>query len=144
MSLLEIKGLRVLYGKAIALNGMNIQLDSGELVGVVSQRDLLKASLSNVMGLPAEEQSLFLEGVSISEVMSAPPVTIAADSSMQEAAKLMSDAEHEGELSGRGQWVLLRVIPALSGLAVVTLGGLISANYLYRIETGRALFGWLG
>ena len=34
----------------------------GELIGVVSQRDLLKASLSNVMGLPAEEQSLFLEG----------------------------------------------------------------------------------
>jgi CBS domain-containing protein len=63
----------------------------GELVGVVSQRDLLKASLSNVMGLPAEEQSLFLEGVSITEVMSSPPVTIGADASVQEAAKLMAE-----------------------------------------------------
>lgn len=63
----------------------------GELVGVVSQRDLLKASLSNVMGLPAEEQSLFLEGVSITEVMSSPPVTVTVDASVQEAAKLMAE-----------------------------------------------------
>ena len=63
----------------------------GELVGVVSQRDLLKASLSNVMGLPAEEQSLFLEGVSITEVMSQPPVTIQEEASVQEAAQLMAD-----------------------------------------------------
>ena len=63
----------------------------GELVGVVSQRDLLKASLSNVMGLPAEEQSLFLEGVSITEVMSSPPVTATVDASVQEAAKLMAE-----------------------------------------------------
>ncbi len=63
----------------------------GDLIGVVSQRDLLKASLSNVMGLPAEEQSLFLEGVSITEVMSAPPTTIEADASIEEAAKLMAN-----------------------------------------------------
>ena len=63
----------------------------GELIGVVSQRDLLKASLSNVMGLPAEEQSLFLEGVSITEVMSQPPITILEQASVQEAAKLMAE-----------------------------------------------------
>ena len=64
---------------------------AGELVGVVSQRDLLKASLSNVMGLPAEEQALFLEGVSISEVMSAPPITIDADAGLDEAAREMAE-----------------------------------------------------
>ena len=63
----------------------------GELVGVVSQRDLLKASLSNVMGLPADEQSLFLEGVSITEVMSSPPITIDATASVRDAAKAMAD-----------------------------------------------------
>lgn len=63
----------------------------GELVGVVSQRDLLKASLSNVMGIPAEEQSLFLEGVRIEEVMSKPPVSIDPDASVQSAARLMAD-----------------------------------------------------
>jgi CBS domain-containing protein len=65
----------------------------GELVGVVSQRDLLKASLSNVMGIPAEEQSLFLEGVSIGEVMSTPAVSIEPDADLYEAARLM--AEHK-------------------------------------------------
>ena len=62
----------------------------GELVGVVSQRDLLRASLSNVMGLPSDEQSRFLEGVQIAEVMSAPPVSIAPEASVQEAAGLMA------------------------------------------------------
>ena len=63
----------------------------GDLVGVVSQRDLLKASLSNVMGLPAEEQRLFLEGVSITEVMSAPPVTVDGEETVQDAARVMAD-----------------------------------------------------
>jgi CBS domain-containing protein len=43
------------------------------------------------MGLPAEEQSLFLEGVSITEVMSSPAVTIGSGASVQEAAKLMAE-----------------------------------------------------
>jgi len=63
----------------------------GMLVGVVSQRDLLKASLSNVMGLPAEDQRLFLEGVSIAEVMSTPPIWIDAEASIQAGARLMAD-----------------------------------------------------
>ncbi len=48
----------------------------GQLVGVVSQRDLLHASLSNVIGVASEEQTLFLEGVNISQVMSSPPISI--------------------------------------------------------------------
>ncbi len=62
----------------------------GELVGVVSQRDLLRASLSNVMGLPADEQKVFLEGVKISEVMSAPPISIDRDGTVQQAARTMA------------------------------------------------------
>ena len=62
----------------------------GDLVGVVSQRDLLRASLSNVMGLPAAEQKVFLEGVKISEVMSASPISIDVDRSIQEAARTMA------------------------------------------------------
>ncbi len=64
---------------------------SGELVGVVSQRDLLHASLSNVMGLPSDEQNLFLQGVSIAQVMSAPPVSIGLDATVQEAARIMAE-----------------------------------------------------
>jgi CBS domain-containing protein len=63
----------------------------GELVGVVSQRDLLRASLSNVMGIPTEEQQVFLEGVHISEVMSAPPISIDPEASVQAAAGVMAE-----------------------------------------------------
>ncbi len=63
----------------------------GELVGVVSERDLLRASLSNVMGLPAEEQQIFLEGVKISEVMSSPPISIEKDESVQKAARTLAE-----------------------------------------------------
>jgi CBS domain-containing protein len=63
----------------------------GELVGVVSQRDLLRASLSSVMGLPAGEQRLFLEGVKIGDVMSEEPVWIAPDASIREAARIMAE-----------------------------------------------------
>ena len=63
----------------------------GVLVGVVSQRDLLKASLSNVMGLGAEEQRRFLEGVSIGSVMSAPPISIEPTASVREAARVMAE-----------------------------------------------------
>jgi CBS domain-containing protein len=63
----------------------------GELVGIVSQRDLLRASLSTVMGLPAAEQLRFLEGVKIGEVMSEEPVWIAPDASIREAARIMAE-----------------------------------------------------
>lgn len=63
----------------------------GELVGVVSQRDLLRASLSSIMGIPADDQSFFLAGVSIAEVMSSPAVSIGIDASVQAAAGLMAE-----------------------------------------------------
>ena len=45
MNLLEIKDLKVLYGKAIALNGMNLSLNSGEFVGVVGPNGAGKSTL---------------------------------------------------------------------------------------------------
>jgi ABC-type nickel/cobalt efflux system permease component RcnA len=83
---------------------------------------------------------VFSLGMSLSLML----VGFLALSSRRFAAKVLSDAQHEGELSGRGRWLLLRAIPVVSGSAVVTLGGLIAANYVYRIETGQPLVTWLG
>jgi CBS domain-containing protein len=66
-------------------------LDDGKVVGVVSQRDLYKASLGSVMKYGEKAQRAFLEGIAVKEVMSDPPITIAPHASVQEAARLMME-----------------------------------------------------
>lgn len=62
----------------------------GRLVGVLSERDLLRASLSS-LAHRSDERRAFLEGVDISRVMSAPPITIHPDATVEDAALVMAD-----------------------------------------------------
>jgi CBS domain-containing protein len=66
-------------------------LDDNKVVGVVSQRDLYKASLGSVMKYGEKAQRAFLEGLAVKEVMSDPPITIAPHASVKEAARLMME-----------------------------------------------------
>jgi len=66
-------------------------IDDGKVVGVVSQRDLYKASLGSVMKYGEKAQRAFLEGIAIKEVMTDPPLTIAPHATVQEAARLMME-----------------------------------------------------
>jgi predicted transcriptional regulator len=64
----------------------------GKLVGVVSERDLLRASLSSLHeAFGADERRAFLHVIEISRVMTSPPVTIDPDASVQEAALIMAE-----------------------------------------------------
>jgi CBS domain-containing protein len=63
----------------------------GELIGVVSQRDLLRASLSSVMGIEGSEHRVFLEQVRISDVMSSDPISISTGQSIRGAARIMAE-----------------------------------------------------
>ncbi|UCD28872.1 MAG: hypothetical protein JSV03_17650, partial [Planctomycetota bacterium] len=65
-------------------------------------------------------------------------------SSRKFASKVLSDSQHQGQLSGTGRHIMLQIVPALSGLVVVALGAAIAANYIYRINTGQPLISWLG
>ncbi|MBW2273198.1 MAG: CBS domain-containing protein [Deltaproteobacteria bacterium] len=65
----------------------------GEFVGVLSDRDVLRASLSNLNGRGADERRGFLHAVEIAKVMSEPPVVITPDASIVEAARVM--VEHK-------------------------------------------------
>lgn len=66
-------------------------IDDGTVVGVVSQRDLYKASLGSVMKYGEKAQRTFLEGIAVKEVMSDLPITIAPHASVKEAARLMME-----------------------------------------------------
>ena len=65
----------------------------GKLVGVVSERDLLRASLSNLSGIDDGRRRAFLHGVEIARVMSTPPIVVHPDETVEAAARLM--AEHK-------------------------------------------------
>jgi CBS domain-containing protein len=79
----------------------------GTLVGVVSERDLLRASLSNLTGFGHEERRAFLQVVEIARVMSTPPIVISPDAEIGQAARLLAEKRigclpviEEGKLVG--------------------------------------------
>ena len=63
----------------------------GKLVGVVSERDLLRASLSVLSEHRGAERRAFLHVVEIARVMSAPPIVIGPDATIDEAALVMAE-----------------------------------------------------
>ncbi len=63
----------------------------GALVGVVSERDLLRASLSNLTEFGHEERRAFLQVVEITRVMSTPPIVISPDAEIEQAARLLAE-----------------------------------------------------
>ena len=64
---------------------------AGKLVGVVSERDLLRASLSNLIEFGNEHRRAFLQVVEIGRVMSTPPIVIGPDATVEEAARVMAE-----------------------------------------------------
>jgi branched-chain amino acid transport system ATP-binding protein len=59
--LLEVNDIRVLYGKAIALNGLSIKLKPGELVGVIGPNGAGKTTLLRAISavIPVDGEILF-------------------------------------------------------------------------------------
>lgn len=66
-------------------------VQAGRLVGVVSERDLLRASLSNLSTHRDAERRAFLHVVEIARVMSTPPVVVGPEATIEEAALIMAD-----------------------------------------------------
>ena len=64
-------------------------VEHGNVVGVVSQRDLFRASLASMLGYEERTKKAFLDNLSIKGVMSDPPITVTADTRISEAARLM-------------------------------------------------------
>ncbi len=65
-------------------------VEDDELVGVVSQRDLYRASLGTVMQYGEKAQRAFLESVVVKEIM-VDPISIGPDVTVGDAARLMME-----------------------------------------------------
>ena len=66
---------------------------AGTLVGVVSERDLLRASLSSLTDFKTDAHRAFLHGVEIAKVMSTPAVVIDPEATVKQAAQQMADGK---------------------------------------------------
>ena len=64
-------------------------LEQGEVVGMVTQRDLFKAAMSSTMGYGEKAQQAYLQSVRVKEIMVYPVVTVAPDTSVAAAADMM-------------------------------------------------------
>jgi len=63
----------------------------GLLVGIVSERDLLRASLSSLSGFDRHERRAFLQSVEVRRVMSSPAVTTTPETPLRHAAALLAE-----------------------------------------------------
>jgi acetoin utilization protein AcuB len=61
----------------------------GELVGIITQTDLLHASPSSATALSVSEVNYLLANLRIGELMSGPPITVPEDAPLEEAARVM-------------------------------------------------------
>lgn len=80
---------------------------TGELVGVLARTDMLNASPSSDRALSIFEASYLLANLHVQDVMSSPPITVAEDAPLEEAARGMVERKigclpvmHEGQLVG--------------------------------------------
>lgn len=64
-------------------------LEQGEIVGIVTQRDLFKAAMSSTMGYGEKAQQAYLQSVRVKEIMVYPVVTVSPDTSVAAAADMI-------------------------------------------------------
>jgi len=83
-------------------------MKKGQLVGIVTDRDLKRASASDATTLEVHELLYLISKIKVSDIMSKNPITIPFDYTIEEAAELMLKhkisglpvTDHEGNLVG--------------------------------------------
>jgi CBS domain-containing membrane protein len=63
--------------------------DEEEVVGLLSERDLLRHALANTADLPVSEKRRFLKELKIEELMSSTPYTVEPDTDLGEAGRML-------------------------------------------------------
>ena len=92
-------------------------VENGNVVGVVSQRDLFRASLASMLGYEERTKKAFLDNLSIKGIMSDPPITVTADTGISEAARLMVEKK-------------VGCLPVVDGKRLI---GLVTKTYFLKV-----------
>jgi len=98
---------------------------NGELVGIVTDRDLKRASASDATTLEVHELLYILSKIKIKDIMSRPPITVPFDFTLEETAEVLLKnqisgapvVDHDGQLVGTiTQTDLFRAMLSVTGL----------------------------
>jgi acetoin utilization protein AcuB len=89
----------------------------GEMVGIVTEADLLKASPSEATSLSIYEVTYLLSKLTVNRIMTKKVVTVTEDTPLEEAARIMADNNFSG-------------LPVMRGKELV---GMITETNLFRI-----------
>lgn len=90
---------------------------NGKLVGIVSRSDILKAYPSSVTSLSVWEITSLLEKITVKDIMTAQVFTVAEDTSIEQAARIMVDNK-------------IRSLPVMRGEDLI---GIITEADLFRV-----------
>jgi len=66
-------------------------LNEGDLVGIISQRDMFRSAAVTALGFAEDTQKALVKTIRIKEIMTEPVVTISADATVKQAAHMMFD-----------------------------------------------------
>lgn len=100
-------------------------MKKGELVGIVTDRDLKRASASDATTLEIHELMALISNIKVRNIMTKDPITVPFDYTVEEAAEVLSKnrisgvpvVDHEGQVVGaitKGD--LFRVLISLTGV----------------------------
>jgi len=64
--------------------------EDGELVGIISQRDLLYGSLASILGYGSVARGKLLSTILVKEAMTTDPIVVAPDTAIAEAARIVT------------------------------------------------------
>lgn len=67
--------------------------DDGDVIGIVSQRDLLRSALDTLGVMPQSQQKDLLASTAVREIMVADPQTVDPDMEIDEAGQILLDAK---------------------------------------------------
>ena len=107
--------LQVMRGSKV--RQLPVLSDKGELVGIVSQEDLLRVSPSPASSLSVYELNYLLEKLKVEEVMTRDVITVSEDVALEEAGRIMAD----NKISG---------VPVMRGDELV---GIITESHLFNV-----------
>jgi len=66
-------------------------LDDGELVGIISQRDMFRSAAVTALGFVGDTQKALIKTIRIKEIMTEKVFTISPDATVKDAAHIMLD-----------------------------------------------------